>query len=616
LQANPHKPACPPLPLRRAISLAPSWVALVAASLTLACAPGASGPGMTAGSGGMSGVGSGGGSGSGGGGPTGSGGRGVPGSGGTGGPITGSGGGSGATGGAGGVPGAAGGDVTFSVPSQTFRDRLSVRMTTNVAGAEIRYTTNGQLPSASSTLHGGSPLDLTATTQLRAQAFVGGAPAGRVRTALYICRTFDFTSSLPIVIVDGYGGGKPMDKDVYKDAAVMFFEPASGTASVANIPTVASRAGYHVRGQSSANFPQTPYKIELWDDTNADLDYPVLGMPSDSDWALIAPYYDRALVRNPFVYELGREMGLQAPRTRFAEVYINYAGRALAETDYQGIYWVTETIKNNKVRTNLKQLDETETVLPEISGGYIFKFDQAAAEQPILTCTGSPMLGGRGGGGMTGTCWRDLEVVDPDPLIDPQKTWLTQHIQTFHDSLHATPIGNYATYIDLPSFVDYLLVNELTRNVDAYVRSAFYHKDRDGKIKAGPLWDYNFALAVGGSGTIDPMGGWQFAGTRNVNNWYQKLTAQPSFMDMVKARWKSLRGNLMSQAALDQRITDLIAPLAGAPIAHDYAKWPVSTVYANTGIVRGPTVATFEGQVQALRTYIAARLTWMDAQLQ
>lgn len=509
------------------------------------------------------------------------------------------------------------GDVAFSTPSQSFKASLQVGLTTAVAGAEIRYTTDGTLPTAASTVYPGTPLALSATTQVRAQAFVGGAASGAVSTALYIARTFELSSDLPIVLVDGYGKGEPTNKDVYKDAAVMVFEPVAGMATLTALPTVATRAGWHIRGQSSANFPQAPYKLELWDNADKDADYPMLGMPADSDWALIPPYYDRALVRNPFVYSLGKDMGMEAPRVKYAEVYLNWEARPIADTDYQGIYWFSETIKNNKVRTKLKQLEEPDTMLPQISGGYIFKFDQAAAEEPKLACTGSnPISGGFGmpGGGSGGTCWTDLEVVDPDPLNAAQKAWLTDYIQQFHNSLHATPIGDYAQYIDVPSFVDYLLVNELTRNVDAYVRSAYFFKDRDAKLKGGPLWDYNFSLGVGGANTIDPMGGWQYAGTRNVNNWFPKLTADPAFMTLVKARWATLRQGVMATAALDQRITDMAAPLTNA-IARDYAKWPVSTVMRNTGIVRGPTVATWQEQVQAMRTFVSARAAWMDAQL-
>ncbi|WP_437315007.1 CotH kinase family protein [Sorangium sp. So ce385] len=519
------------------------------------------------------------------------------------------------------------GDVAFSTPSQTFRDQIQVEMSTSIDGAEIRYTLDGQLPTSASTLYTGEPVTLTATTQVRAQAFAGGAARGAVSTGIYIARTIDATSDLPIMLIDGYGQGKPTDKEVYFDAAVMIWEPVNGVASIASLPTMAMRGGYHVRGQSSMNFPQTPYKVELWGNDDKDLDYPVLGMPADSDWALIPPYYDRTLIRNPFTYTLGRDMGLEAPRNEFAEVYLNYDARVIGEADYQGIYWISETIKNNEARTDLKQLEEEDLDAPKISGGYIFKFDQAAAEEPMLTCTGSdplPSFGGFGGGGgprpgQGGTCWIDLEVVDPDPLNDAQEAWLTQYIQEFHDSLHQTPIGDYAAYIDVPSFIDYLIISELTLNVDAYVRSAFYHKDRDQKIKAGPLWDYNFALGGVGAQSAAPESnndtGFRFSGARNVNNWYQKLTADPAFMAQVKARYTALRQTLLSEAALEQRMDELSAPLAQAA-ARDLAKWPVSDIIESSeGFLGGPTAPTWEGQLQVMRDFLRARLAWLDANL-
>jgi hypothetical protein len=489
-----------------------------------------------------------------------------------------------------------------------------VGMSPTIAGAQIRYTTDGTLPTASSMMYAGTPVLLTATTQLRAQPFVNNAAGGLVSTAIYIARTFDLTSKLPIMILEGYGKGISTDKTTYKEAAVMIWEPPpGGTASVASLPTIATRAAYHLRGQSSASFPQKPYKVEFRDNADADANYTVLGMGSDSDWALIAPYYDRALIRNPFIYTLGREMGMEAPRTANVEVYINAAAKPVADTDYQGIYWLSETIKNNKVRTNLKQLDMTNTALPDISGGYIFKFDQAAVDpmSAKITCTTSTGV----------TCWRDCEIVDPDPSNSQQVAWITQYVQAFHNTLFTTPLGNYAQYIDVASFVDNLIINELSRNVDAYVRSSYYHKDRDGLLKGGPLWDYNFSLAVGGSGTVAPapaMNGFQYQGTRNVNSWYPRLVTDTAFMNAVKARWKSLRQGLYSDAMLQARIDMLTGALDPAAVARDFAKWPVSTVLPNgmTGIVRGPSVATWEGQVQAMRDFVMQRAAYMDAQYQ
>lgn len=544
------------------------------------------------------------------------------------------------------------GDVALSVPSQMFEGSLSIELSTTVDGAEIRYTTDGSLPGASSQPYTGSAITVTETTQLRAQVFANGAAVGEVSTGLYVARDFEFSSDLPIVVVHGYGQGKPSDKDVYMEAAILVFEPSGGSpASTTNLPTVATRAGYHVRGQSSSRFPKTPYRLELWDNHDEDADYPLFGMPAEADWALISPYYDRTLIRNPFVYGLGKEIGLDAPRTAYAEVFINYDGNTVRQDDYQGIYWFTETIKNAKARLDLSQLEETDVAAPEISGGYIFKFDQAASEEPRLDCSGSAPLSGSGfgfgGGGFgqvpggfgqvpggfgqvpgapgqsaggipttgaePGTCWVDLEVVDPEPLAPEQAAWLTEYIQAFHDSLHEEPIGNYAEYIDVDSFVDYLIVNEFTRNIDAYVRSAYYHKDRGGKLRAGPLWDYNFSLALGGQNSQDPMGRFQYEGSRNVNNWYQRLTSDPMFMSRVVNRWLALRQGVLSNPRILERIDQLTAPLQTA-IDREYERWPVQQIYANPGIVRGPTADSWEEQVDAMRQFALARAAYLDTQ--
>jgi len=515
------------------------------------------------------------------------------------------------------------GSVTFSTPSQSFKGSLSVGLSTALEGAEIRYTTDGSLPTAGSALYAGTPLNLTATTQLRAQTFSAGAAVGDPSTALFIARTFDLSSKLPIVLLDGYGSGQSTDKNVYKDAAVMIFAPVNGSASLGSLPTLAARAGYHLRGQSSAMFPQRPYKLEFRDSADADLKYQVLGMSADADWALIAPYYDRALIRNPFTYTLANEMGRKAPNTRFAEVYVNYEGRPIQESDYQGIYWLSETIEINGHRVDLKKLDADDTQLPKISGGYIFKFDQAATDKtaPQLTCTAKSGI----------TCWTDCEVVEPDPMPAPEQlTWLTQYVQSFHETLFASPIGNYAAYADVASFVDYLILNELTRNVDSYVRSAFFHKDREGLLQAGPYWDYNFALGVGGRTTINAApgaddGGWQYQGRtvgslpqRNVNSWFPKLMSDPAFVAQVKTRWKALRSGLLSQASLEQRISGLAAQLDSEAVQRDFAKWPVSTVLpdGHNGIVYGPSVATWQEQVKAMQDFVLARAAWLDTQWQ
>jgi CotH protein/chitobiase/beta-hexosaminidase-like protein len=518
------------------------------------------------------------------------------------------------------------GDIVFSEPSGTFQGTLTIGISTPIEGAEIRYTLDGSAPGLDAPLYDGNPLVVDQTRQVRAQAFVGGAVAGNSGTALYVARTVDATSDLPIIVLEGYGAGKPEDRDVYVDMALLVYEPLEGVASLQNPPTLATRGGYHLRGQSSATFEQAPYRVELWDNASEDLDQPLLGMPADSDWAFIGPYSDRTLIRNAFVYDLGREMGLPAPRYAFAEVYINQAARPVAREDYQGIYMVVETIKNNKDRLDLAQLEEGDVAPDVISGGYIFKFEWAASEQPTLTCSGSePLGGGFGGFGMVtatpsamggqpaaaGTCWTDLEVADPDPLAPAQADFLTGYIQQFHDALHESAFATYSQLIDTGSFVDVFIINELTRNLDAYTRSAYYYKDRGQPIFAGPLWDFNLTLGMG-FGTNLEVEGWQFEERNVASDWFRILGSDPEFMARVSQRWAELRPSLLSEAALTQRIDALAAPLASAAV-RDFARWPVADVAQ--GIFQIPTEPTWEGQLEVMRTWLGERLAWLDTQL-
>jgi hypothetical protein len=270
------------------------------------------------------------------------------------------------------------GDITFSAPSGTFRGTQSVGLSTGIAGAEIRYTTDGTKPTASSPLYQGTAVTFSVTTQLRAQAFVAGAASGAMGTAVYVARSIDATHDLPLVVMDAYGGGKP-GRDDYKDVATMVMAPQNNTTSLAQTPTIATRAGFHLRGQSSANFEKAPYRLELWDNDNKDADYPVLGMPADSDWVLRGPFPDKTLVRDAYTYGLGRELGLQAPRYSFVELYLNLDSQPMVATDYQGVYLLQENIKRSPDRLNIKKIKKTDLTEPAISGGYILQVNVLAA---------------------------------------------------------------------------------------------------------------------------------------------------------------------------------------------------------------------------------------------
>ncbi|GIM89626.1 CotH kinase family protein [Paractinoplanes toevensis] len=485
-------------------------------------------------------------------------------------------------------------DITFSTPSGTFQGSVSVGLATAISGAEIRYTTDGKAPAATSARYT-APLTLTGTTQLRVQAYVNGAATGTGATGLYVARNFDAQHDLPMVLIDDYGKGKP-GRD-YVDAAAMVLN-----GRLSSTPAVATRAGIHLRGQSSATFDKAPYRLELRDSTDDDTDVELLGMPADSDWVLRGPFSDKSLVREALVFDLGREMGSSVPRHRFVELYLNTDSGPVASADYQGVYMLEETIKNSKDRLDLKQLKETDTTLPKITGGYIFAFEWLAAEEPIIPCTGS-------------SCFNYLEVKDPSPLNAEQKAWLTSYLQQFHDMLHRPDFGaNYRNWIDTRSWIDLIILNELSREMDSYLRSTYFYKDRDGLITAGPLWDYDLTFGTGGYFGNEQTSGWQYQQTRSpqANDWFQILLTDPAFQRDLKARWTELRQGVLAPAALNSRVDTLTAPLTAAA-ARNFQRWP-NLPTRMIGPFITDTSPTWAGQVQVMRNWMTQRAAWLDTQ--
>ncbi|MFN8076172.1 MAG: CotH kinase family protein [Kineosporiaceae bacterium] len=496
------------------------------------------------------------------------------------------------------------GDVAFSVPSQTFSGSLQVSLTTTQAGASVRYTTDGSLPSASSPAASGA-LTVTTSTRLRAQAFSGSTPVGAPSSAFYLKQAVTQQHDLPVVVLDDFGKGKPA-KDPYLDAALMTFE-GTGTVTPSGRPTLTSRVGFHLRGQSSATFDKAQYKVELRDNLDDDVDLPVLGMPAESDWVLRGPFTDKSLIRNALMFDLARDMGRYAPRYRFVELYLNVADGTVGPEDYRGVYMMMETIKNQKDRLNLKKLKSTDLQAPDVEGGYIVKVEWMAADGTLITCSGvSP-------------CFTYVELADPDDAAPEQLAYIRDYLTRFHARLHQPDIGDPATgyraFIDVGSFVDTVVLNELSRDMDAYVRSAYFSKDRGGLLTSGPGWDYDLTFGVGGFFGNNQTSGWQYQQisqrTPMATDWIPLLMADPAFANQVRARWQELRRGVLSDAALDAKVAALTAPLVNAA-GRNFTQWP-NLSQATIGFFQTSTEPTWQGQVSALSTWMHARASWLDS---
>ncbi|MBN2526094.1 MAG: CotH kinase family protein [Deltaproteobacteria bacterium] len=499
--------------------------------------------------------------------------------------------------------------LVFSPPSGTFTGTREVTISPR-AGIDgvIRYTVNGAAPNENSPVYE-TPIVLSASSKVQAAIFQNGETIAE-GSGFYVATTGNIRSDIPIVVLDNMGKGKPGSDDM--PTMFLAFDTVNGIADISVPAHVGSHAAFHLRGQSTRMFPKSPYRVELRDQREEDMDWPVLGLPSESDWVMRGPYVDKSLIRDAFHYDLGRDIGMASPRYRFCELYTNLDGGVLDESDYQGVYMIVENIKNSKNRLNLKQLHPTDTDADVITGGYIFKFEWDASEPPVLNCPGQEY------------CWTEMEIVDPKDITPQQATLLAYKLYEFSYALHTssleTPDGGYGQYIDVISFADQIIMNEIGREADSYLRSAWFYMDRNGPIVAGPLWDYNLSLGTGfdfnGIENLDTAG-WMYEENNKrdapSNDWFYTLMQDPEFKAVLAERWRVLRQGQLSNDALSARITQLAAPLKNAAY-HNFQKWDNLQTPTVFMVFVSPVSQTWEEQIEILRNWLLTRVAWIDTQ--
>lgn len=322
------------------------------------------------------------------------------------------------------------------------------------------------------------------------------------------------------------------------------------------------------RGNTTWTYPKKPYAIKL--DSKAE----VLGMPKHKRWVLLANWMDRTLLRNDVAFEMARRVMAWAPRGRFVELYLNGV--------HQGNYYLCEQIKVDKNRVNIDELDEdTDFSNPsQISGGYILEFDEYGQfDEPNFF-------------------WSKIIDIDdgtPVTIKEPDEEVITSHyhpgflyIQNYvynvEDILEAdkntlTRWNEIEKLIDVNSYVDWWLVHELSGNLEPnQPRSCYMYKKRDGKLYAGPVWDFDW-------GSFKPT--YNHFGIKGTL-WYVYLFKYPEFKRAVKARWAEVEDTFR---AIDEYIVD-IANKTRESNELNLSMWPISsTVNGDEGMLYDEAIA-------------------------
>lgn len=416
-------------------------------------------------------------------------------------------------------------------------------------------------------------------------------------------------SNLPIVVVDT---DEPAILDEPKVAAVMgIINNADGVNSLTDeFNEFYGEIGIEIRGSSSGTFPKKSYGLETRGPDSTNYNVSIFDWPVDNDWILYAPYSDKSLIRNVLTYEIGRAMGEYAPRTQPVELVIN--------GQYQGVYVFMERIKQNPGRVNVNKLKFEDTEDNELSGGYIIKIDKTTGGGIIAW--NSPFL-------QAPPAWGPIRYQMHDPDIEEmhpdQLDYIENYVTDFETALDGSdfmdPELGYLPYIDLRSFIDFMLVNEISKNVDGYRISTFLHKHRmseGGKLHAGPLWDFNLAWGNANYCQGGWTTGWEIyfnevcGGGGDLNNpfWWNRFVEDPHFTRALNCRWQDLRMTTLQTDSIIQFIDDMEVYLSDAA-ERNFQRWPILGTYVWPNNFIGDT---YGEEMDYLRAWATDRLNWMD----
>lgn len=333
------------------------------------------------------------------------------------------------------------------------------------------------------------------------------------------------------------------------------------------------------RGNSTWGMPKKPVKLKF--DTKSE----VLGMPAEKDWALLANYADKSLLRNSLGMEISRIMGFSwTPRHVPCEVYFNGS--------YEGVYDLFEHKETGKNKVNI----DTEK-------DFYLEIEQDFDEPNYFTTSyGVP-----------------IQFKDPDEPSAERIRYVKDYFRDFENALRSENFKDagegYAAYIDTDSWIDNFIIQELSKNVDGNVRkSSFLVLREGGKLEFYHQWDFDLAFGNANyfaDGNNGPTGWYVKDYDTNGNKgkgWYSRLFEDPAFVEKVRARWNELYPELLK---LDEFIDKAAEELGEGP-GRNFKKWDILGTYVWPNV---KVTGSYEEEVKYLKSFYLQRLAWMDREL-
>ena len=370
-----------------------------------------------------------------------------------------------------------------------------------------------------------------------------------------------YSGTLPVLYIntEGYRDIVSKEKEDYMHAD--WWLDAMGIDGYESLGSSEEPLGMQIKGRGNAtwtNMDKKPYRLKF------DQKHPILGMPSNKHWTLLA-YADTWMgkMNDALPFEIGRRMGMAwNPLQEPVEVVLN--------GQYIGLYFLTEKIRVAKERVNIIEQTDNETDPDKISGGWLLEIDNYGEPESIKIIEGN---------GQT----IKFTSHSPEVMSDVQREYITTFLQATNSAIYCTDKSSreWEQYIDVDSLAIFYIVQEAVDNPEAFSGSCFMHKQRGDTTKLifGPMWDC-------GSSFQRYSPSYQFNDFiyENLPNycrakWIGEIAKFPYFQERVRHHWKQFFEEVYP--TMDAYIDEFAAKIEQA-CEYDYARWPQYSSHNNT----------------------------------
>ena len=247
-----------------------------------------------------------------------------------------------------------------------------------------------------------------------------------------------------------------------------------------------------VRGNSTAQGAKKPYEIKFMED------FSILGMTGEKRWVLLADYYDQSLIRNYTALTLAQYFDNMdfTPTPNHVTLFIN--------GEFKGLYLLTEKINEEKGRLdidkNLSGMKEDFPFFVASDTGYIEQAEELWDDENCFKFYYTE--NGDIGFEIKYPSQKDLDEAED---VGNAHAYVKEYVEAAYRSLKEgkavtvsfsdTPL-TFEDLVDVESVIDYYLVNEIMLNRDSARRSIYMYKEKGGKMKLGPVWDFDYSMSI------------------------------------------------------------------------------------------------------------------------